>query len=140
MNWYTLIKSVTYEKKLPDAYSVPFVLQKEKWKIATISTWPIWYLAYVDFPQWKVRANHYHEHKREHFYILWWEITFYIRHNTEWDNDVKNVELKQWDLLIIEPFYSHAFIGDREWSAIEYCEQSFEDIWNDKVRDYVISS
>ena len=137
MKWYSISKVVWYQESLPEDPGFPFRLFKQKGEIAAISQWPIWYLAYIVFEEGKVRGNHYHTKKEECFYITAGVYNFYIRHRTWSKEDVIVEQVSVGDFIFIQPWWSHAFEVLAPWWAIEFCKQSFEDIWDDSIRDYV---
>lgn len=112
---------------------------KAKGEIATLATGDLNYLAYVDFPMdGEPRANHYHEEKLEHLYLVKGRLQLHYRRGGAENAEVTTCEVAPGMLVVIEPGWAHAYVTLEEGMGIEFAPTPFEVVRRDKVRDYVV--
>lgn len=112
---------------------------KSKGELATISVEPSSFIAYVDFPcDGEPRANHFHEEKIEHLYLVKGKVKLFIRKAGDQSGRITEVTLNAGDLVTVFPGYAHAYVTEEEGFAIEFSPTSYEVIARDKVRDFVV--
>lgn len=138
---YSIKRLPVVDESVPDSEWPDIArIVKTRGELANISyDESINYIAYVEFPSDGVpRANHFHEEKVEHMYLVTGKVRAFYRLANDDAAVVHEELLEAGDLVTIEPGWVHAYITVEPGHAIEYSTSGLEIIGKDKVRRPII--